>query len=93
VNTAKAKKAEGVVAIFTGEDMQVGSIPCGWQVDSADGTPMREPEHPPLAKGVVRHVGDQIAVVIAESLEQARDAAELIDDLHGRGRQGQAACP
>ena len=78
VNTAKAKKADGVVAVFTGEDMQVGSIPCGWQVDSSDGTPMREPEHPPLAKGVVRHVGDQIAVVIAESLQQARDAAELI---------------
>lgn len=79
VKTDKAKKAAGVVAIFTGDDMQVGSIPCGWQVDSKDGTPMREPEHPPLAKGVVRYVGDQIAVVIAESLNAARDAAELID--------------
>ena len=79
VKTDTAKQATGVVAIFTGDDMQVGSIPCGWQVDSKDGTPMREPEHPPLAKGVVRYVGDQIAVVIAESLNAAKDAAELID--------------
>ena len=79
VNTDKAKAADGVVAIFTGDDMQVGSIPCGWQVDSTDGTPMREPEHPPLAKGIVRHVGDQIAVIIAESLQQAKDAAELVE--------------
>jgi len=79
IKTDKAKKVAGVVAIFTGDDMQVGSIPCGWQVDSKDGTPMREPEHPPLAKGVVRYVGDQIAVVIATSLNAAKDAAELID--------------
>lgn len=78
IDTSQATSADGVVAIFTGDDMQVGSIPCGWQVDSADGTPMREPEHPPLAKGVVRHVGDQIAVVIADSLAAAKSAAELI---------------
>ncbi len=40
---------------------------------------MREPAHPPLAQGFVRHVGDQIAVVIAESLQQAQDAAELVN--------------
>jgi carbon-monoxide dehydrogenase large subunit len=79
VDTTAAKSADGVVAIFTGDDMDVGSIPCGWQVDSTDGTPMREPAHPPLAKGVVRYVGDQIAVVIAESLQQAQDAAEMIN--------------
>ena len=66
------------MAIFTGDDMQVGSIPCGWQVDSKDGTPMREPEHPPLAKGVVRYVGDQIAVVIADIHAAADYRAHLM---------------
>jgi len=84
VDTSEASKADGVVAIFTGEDMQVGSLPCGWQVDSTDGTPMREPEHPPLAKGVVRHVGDQIAVIIAETLQQAKDAAESVSVIYDR---------
>ncbi len=79
INTAAAKAAPGVVAVFTGEDMQVGSIPCGWQVHSKNGDPMAEPEHPPLAKGKVRYVGDQIAVVIADSLDQAKAAAELIE--------------
>ena len=79
VDTSAAAAADGVVAVFTGDDMEVGSLPCGWQVDSTDGTPMREPAHPPLAQGFVRHVGDQIAVVIAESLQQAQDAAELVN--------------
>ena len=79
INTAAAKSAPGVVAVFTGEDMQVGSLPCGWQVHSKDGSPMQEPGHPPLVTGFVRHVGDQVAVVIAETKEQARDAAELVE--------------
>lgn len=79
VNTDAAKAADGVVAIFTGDDMQVGSIPCGWQVHSKDGEPMLEPGHPPLAQGKVRYVGDQVAVVIAESLPQAKAAAEMIE--------------
>ncbi|MDJ0683160.1 MAG: xanthine dehydrogenase family protein molybdopterin-binding subunit [Alphaproteobacteria bacterium] len=79
LDVSAAKAAPGVVAVFTGEDMQVGSIPCGWQVNSKDGEPMKEPEHPPLAKGKVRYVGDQIAVVIAESLAEAKAAAEAIE--------------
>ncbi len=79
LDTSAAKAASGVVAVFTGEDMQVGSLPCGWQVHSKDGTPMAEPEHPPLAKGKVRHVGDQVAVVIADSYAEAKDAAEKIE--------------
>ena len=59
--------------------MEVGSIPCGWQVDSKDGTPMREPAHPPIAKDKVRYVGEIVAVIIAESLEDAKNAAELIN--------------
>lgn len=79
IDTGAAQAAPGVVAVFTGADMQVGSLPCGWQIHNKDGSPMKEPEHPPLAKGAVRHVGDQVAVVIAETLQQAKDAAERIE--------------
>ncbi len=78
IDTAAAVAAPGVLAVYTGADMIVGSLPCGWQVHSRDGTPMHEPPHPPLAQGKVRHVGDQVAVVIAETYSEARDAAELI---------------
>jgi aerobic carbon-monoxide dehydrogenase large subunit len=78
IDSSAAKAAPGVLAVFTGEDMQVGSLPCGWQIHSKDGTPMLEPEHPPLAKGKVRYVGDQVAVIIADTYSQAKDAAESI---------------
>jgi aerobic carbon-monoxide dehydrogenase large subunit len=80
IDTAKAKKAPGVVAIYTGADLEgVNGLPCGWLITSVDGTPMKEPPHHVLAKGKVRYVGDQLAIVIAETLDQAKDAAELID--------------
>jgi len=77
-----AKAAPGVVAVFTGADMAaagVGGLPCGWGITSSDGTPMVEPGHPPLAVDVVHHVGDQVAVVLAETKAAARDAAELVE--------------
>ncbi|NUZ07626.1 xanthine dehydrogenase family protein molybdopterin-binding subunit [Piscinibacter koreensis] len=77
-----ARAAPGVLAIFTGADLaeaKVGGLPCGWLIHSKDGTPMKEPAHPVLAQGKVRHVGDQVALVVAESYLQARDAAELIE--------------
>lgn len=82
VNTTAAQAQEGVVAVFTGADMAadgVGSLPCGWQVDSRDGTPMVEPPHPPLVADRARHVGDQVAVVIAETYERAKEAAEAVE--------------
>ncbi len=57
----------------------VGGMPCGWQVTDRFGQPMQEPKHPVLAEGKVRHVGDPIAAVVAETLAQARDAAEAIE--------------
>ena len=81
IDTAKAAKAPGVVAVFTGADMaadQIGTLPCGWGINNKDGSPMKEPPHPVLATERVRHVGDPVAVVIAESRAAARDAAELI---------------
>jgi carbon-monoxide dehydrogenase large subunit len=80
IDTSKAKKAPGVVAIYTGADLEgVNGLPCGWLITSTDGTPMKEPPHPVLAKGKVRYVGDHVALVVAESLDQAKDAAELIE--------------
>ncbi|HWS73533.1 MAG TPA: xanthine dehydrogenase family protein molybdopterin-binding subunit, partial [Quisquiliibacterium sp.] len=80
IDIAAAKAAPGVVDVFTGADTAaVGGLPCGWLITSTDGTPMKEPKHPLLAEGTVRYVGDQVAVVIAESLQQAKDAAALIE--------------
>jgi carbon-monoxide dehydrogenase large subunit len=60
-------------------EAKVGGLPCGWLIHSKDGTPMKEPAHPVLAQGKVRHVGDQVALVVAESIAEAKDAAELIE--------------
>ena len=82
IDTSKAAKASGVVQIFTGADLaeaKVGGLPCGWLIHSKDGTPMKEPAHPVLAQGKVRHVGDQVALVVAETYLQARDACDLIE--------------
>jgi carbon-monoxide dehydrogenase large subunit len=82
IDLTQAKAAPGVVAIFTGEDLaaaKVGGLPCGWLITDVNGQPMKEPPHPLLAQGKVRHVGDQVAVVIAETLNLAKDAAELIE--------------
>ncbi len=80
LDTSAAEAMPGVVKVFTGKDFEgVGGMPCGWEVTDKHGAPMQEPAHPILAQGKVRHVGDPIAAVVADSLEQARDAAEAID--------------
>jgi aerobic carbon-monoxide dehydrogenase large subunit len=82
VDTSKAEAAPGVVKILTGADWaadEVGGLPCGWQVIGKNEVPMHEPPHPALVADKVRHVGDNLAIVIAETKEQARDAAELIE--------------
>jgi carbon-monoxide dehydrogenase large subunit len=82
IKTDKAKKAPGVLAVYTGEDAaaaKLGGLPCGWLITDVNGQPMKEPPHPVLAQGKVRYVGDHVAVVVAETQEQARDAAELVE--------------
>jgi len=80
IDTSAAEAMPGVVRIFTAKDFEgVGGLPCGWQITDRDGQPMAEPKHPILAEGKVRHVGDPIAAVVAETREQARDAAEAIE--------------
>jgi len=82
IDTNAAKAAPGVVAVFTGADLaadNVGGLPCGWLIHSIDGTPMHEPPHPVIAHEKARHVGDQVALVIAESVKAAKDAAERVE--------------
>ena len=80
INTSEAEKMPGVITVFTGNDfVDVGGNPAGWLINSRDGEPMKEPKRPVLAHGKVRHVGDAYAAVIAETEQQARDAAEKIN--------------
>ncbi|HEX4766834.1 MAG TPA: xanthine dehydrogenase family protein molybdopterin-binding subunit [Lichenihabitans sp.] len=81
IDKAAAEAAPGVLAVFTGEDLaadKVGGLICGWMIHSKDGSPMKAGPHPALAQGKVRYVGDHVAVIIAETYAQAKDAAELV---------------
>jgi aerobic carbon-monoxide dehydrogenase large subunit len=78
INSKKAAGAPGVIAVFTGDDLAadgIGTMPCGF---APDGGPIKEPPRPALAQKKVRYVGDLVAVIVAETLAQARDAAELL---------------
>ncbi|WPZ32501.1 xanthine dehydrogenase family protein molybdopterin-binding subunit [Thalassobaculum sp. OXR-137] len=82
IDTSAAKDAPGVVAVYTGEDVKadgLGDLPCVPPVTNRDGTPRADTPRPILAVGKVRHVGEPVAFVIAETAIQARDAAELIE--------------
>jgi carbon-monoxide dehydrogenase large subunit len=71
----------GVLAVLTGVELandKIGNLICGWMIHSKDGSPMKMAAHPALASGKACHVGDPIAVVVAETLAQARDAAEKV---------------
>jgi carbon-monoxide dehydrogenase large subunit len=79
---AAARRAPGVLAVLTGADVRadgLGDIPCLVPVTNADGSPRGETPRPLLATDRVRHVGDPVALVVAESLARAKDAAELIE--------------
>ena len=86
IDTAAAMDAPGVVAVFTGADLaadKIGGLICGWMIHSKDGSPMKAGAHPALAVGKVRYVGDHVAIVIADTLDQAKDAAALVDVSYG----------
>ncbi|MEY3527160.1 MAG: hypothetical protein RI997_1269 [Pseudomonadota bacterium] len=81
LDISAAKKAAGVVGVLTGDDLaadKVGGLICGWMIHNKDGSPMKAGAHPALAQGKVRYVGDHVAVVIADTYSQAKDAADLI---------------
>ena len=82
IDASAARKAPGVVGVFTGKDLAadgIGALPCGWLVKSKDGSDMKVPPRPPLAIETVNFVGEPYAVVIAETLGQARAAAALVE--------------
>jgi len=82
IKLEKAKKAPGVIGIFTGQDLanaKVGGLPCGWLITDVNGQPMKEPPHPCLAQGKVRYVGDRVALVVAETRDQAEAAMQMIE--------------
>jgi carbon-monoxide dehydrogenase large subunit len=81
IDATEAEKMPGVVAVLTGAQLandKIGNLICGWMIHSKDGTPMKMAAHPALANGNVNHVGDAVAVVIAETKAQGRDAAEKV---------------
>src|SRR6202012_3858828 len=82
IDTAAATGMPGVPQIYTIADLNgdgIGPPPCAALVENRDGTPQAAPPHPVLADGVVRHVGDPVAFIVAETIKQARDAAEAIE--------------
>jgi len=81
IDATAASKMPGVVAVLTGADLAVdklGNLICGWMIHSKDGSAMKMAPHPALAQTKACHVGDPVAVVIAETLAQAKDAAEKV---------------
>src|SRR5581483_2059919 len=81
IDAGEAERLPGVLAVLTGAQLQtdkIGNLICGWMIHSKDGSPMKMAPHPALASDKVCYVGDAVAVVVAESLAQARDAAEKV---------------
>jgi aerobic carbon-monoxide dehydrogenase large subunit len=81
IDVKVASGMPGVCAVLTGAELaadKIGNLICGWMIHSKDGSPMKMAPHPALAQGKTCHVGDAVAVVIAETLAQARDAAEKV---------------
>ncbi len=82
LDTAAAIGMPGVAGVYTAADLAadgVAPLPCAALVQNRDGSPQAAPPHPVLAEGAVRHVGDPVAFIVAESMTQARDAAEAIE--------------
>src|ERR1051326_4776369 len=81
IDAGAAKQMPGVLAVLTGAELaadKIGNLICGWMIHSKDGSPMKMAPHPAIANGKANHVGDPVAVVIAETAAQGRDAAEKV---------------
>src|SRR5664280_2499966 len=81
IDSSEAMKMPGVVDVLTGRqivDDKIGNLICGWMIHSKDGSPMKMGAWPAMAPETVRFVGQAVAVVIAETKNQARDAAEAV---------------
>jgi carbon-monoxide dehydrogenase large subunit len=79
VDAAAALKMPGVLGVYTGADLKgYGPLKCLVPFNNRDGTPMKKPLREALAVGKVRYVGDPVAFVVAETVLQAKDAAEAV---------------
>ena len=81
IDVAAAKAMPGVIDVLDGKQLLadgIGNLICGWMIHSKDGTPMKMGAWRPLAHETVRYVGDAVAIVIADSLGEARDASEAV---------------
>ncbi|RYC04561.1 xanthine dehydrogenase family protein molybdopterin-binding subunit [Ciceribacter ferrooxidans] len=81
VDASAAKAMPGVIDVLDGKQLLadgIGNLICGWMIHSKDGSPMKMGAWRPLAHDAVRYVGDAVAVVIADSVAEARDAAEAV---------------
>ena len=81
MDASAALAMPGVIAVLDGHQLKadgVGNLICGWMIHSKDGSPMKMGAWRPLADDTVRYVGDAVAVVVADSLAEARDAAEAV---------------
>src|SRR5262245_58947680 len=78
IDTTRAKKAPGVVAVYTGKDTEsaLQPMPCAWLLPNSE---LKIAKYPQLATEIVRYVGDAVAIVVAEDRYQAQDAVDLID--------------
>jgi carbon-monoxide dehydrogenase large subunit len=82
VDTSAAAAAPGVIAVLTGDDLtsdRIGDVPCVSGLTNRDKSPMAMPPRPALVRDRVRHVGDTVAMIVAETQAQARDAADLVE--------------
>ena len=82
IDAAAALAAPGVIGVLTGAELaadKIGGLICGWMIHSEDGSPMKPGPWAALAHDTVRFVGNPVAVVVAETKNQARDAAELVE--------------
>nr|WP_295468625.1 xanthine dehydrogenase family protein molybdopterin-binding subunit [Mesorhizobium sp.] len=82
IDVKKAKAMPGVIDVLLGKELKtdgIGNLICGWMIHSKDGTPMKMGAWSPLAVDRVRYVGDAVAIVVAETKSQARDAAEAVE--------------
>jgi carbon-monoxide dehydrogenase large subunit len=80
-DAAAARAVPGVKAVYTSADIKadgIGLLPCLAKLTNRDGTPQISPDRPVLAEGMVRHVGEPVAFVVAETLQAARDGAEAV---------------
>ncbi|PZU85033.1 MAG: carbon monoxide dehydrogenase [Shinella sp.] len=81
VDASAAKSMPGVIDVLDGKQLLadgIGNLICGWMIHSKDGSPMKMGAWRPLAHDTVRYVGDAVAVVVADSAAEARDAAEAV---------------